>query len=168
MLKNFSTFNEHQKNSKPVETPAPKKESTKKEIKLIKESVEESKNVDFIGKVAKFPKNAQASKAYSFLENVKINKNKVWYILVEKQNNELQMLKYNVKAGVNLEKFIQDLKNFYLERFQNQPKLAKIIEKLEVSGEEKFVTIRNIPNVEIGDKKLISRLAEDLVTLLGK
>lgn len=125
-------------------------------------------DVDFIGKIAKFPKNAKASQAYAFLENIKINKNKTWYMVIEKQDNELQLIKYNVKAGVNLEKFTNDLKTFYLERFAGQPKLAQIIEKLQVVGEEKFVTIRNIPNVDLAGKKLISRLTEDLIQLLGK
>jgi len=95
MLKDFSNF----------------KDNAKKEAQ---DKATSEKNVDFIGKIAKFPKNAQASKAYNFLENVKINKNKTWYIVIEKQDNELQVLKYNVKAGVNLEKFSQDLKEYYL------------------------------------------------------
>lgn len=149
MLKDFSDFKSNEK-------------------KAALEKAASDKDVNFIGKIAKFPKDAQASKAYSFLENVKINKNKTWYILIEKQNNELQMIKYNVKAGVNLEKFFQDLKNYYLSTFTNQPKLSQIIENLKISGEDKFVTISNIPNVEIAGTKLISRLTEDLVTLLGK
>lgn len=140
----------------------------KNEKKEALDKVTTEKNVNFIGKIAKFPKDAQASKAYGFLENVKINKNKTWYILIEKQDNELQMIKYNVKAGVNLEKFFQDLKNYYLSTFNTQPKLSQIIENLKISGEDKFVTISNIPNVDIAGKKLISRLTEDLVTLLSK
>jgi len=149
MLKDFSNF----------------KDNAKKEAQ---DKATSEKNVDFIGKIAKFPKNAQASKAYNFLENVKINKNKTWYIVIEKQDNELQVLKYNVKAGVNLEKFSQDLKEYYLTTFTGQPKLSQIIEGLKISGEDKFVTIGNIPNVDLAGKKLITRLTEDLVTLLGK
>ena len=33
-----------------------------------------NENVDFTGKVAKFPKNTKASKAFNFLENVKVSK----------------------------------------------------------------------------------------------
>jgi hypothetical protein len=125
-------------------------------------------NVDFIGKVAHFPKDVKASHAYNFLENIRINKNKVWYLLVEKQNNELQMLKYNIKAGVKLSQFSYELKQFYLEKFKNQPKLYKIIESLEIFGEDKFVVIKNIPNVKISGKKLITRITEDLIKLLSK
>ena len=48
--------------------------------------------VDFTGKVAKFPRNVKASKAYNFLENVKVSKKSIWYIMVEKQDSELQMV----------------------------------------------------------------------------
>jgi hypothetical protein len=126
------------------------------------------RNVDLIGKIARFPNNVKASKAYSFLENIKINRNKIWYILVEKQDNELQMLKYNIRSGVDLSQFIVELKAFYLDKFAEQPKIHQIIEKLEIYGEDKFVVIKNIPRVELAGKKLISRLTEDLIKLLSK
>lgn len=154
-MQNFSEFNNEKKTNKVIE-------------EVIKENASLNDDVDFIGKIAKFPKNAKASKAYSFLEDVKINKNKTWYILIEQQNNELQMIKYNVKAGVNLEKFVTDLKEFYKVSFKDKPALLKIIEKLKIVGEDKFVTIKNIPDVDLGDKKLITRLTQDLITVLGK
>lgn len=137
-------------------------------IKSFSNSEPEKKNVDFIGKVARFPKDVKASKAYNFLENIRINRNKVWYILVEKQENELQMLKYNVRSGVNLAQFSVELKAFYLEKFQDQPRIKEIIEGLTVAGEDKFVVIQNIPDVELAGKKLITRLTEDLIKLLSK
>jgi len=141
------------------------------EEKKVRKKVAENnmdENVDFIGKVARFPKNVKASNAYNFLENVRINRNKIWYILVEKQDNELQMLRYNMRAGVKLGQFIYELKQFYLDKYSTQPQLKNIIESLEISGEEKFVTIRNIPKVEIAGKALITRLTEDLIKLLSK
>lgn len=155
-MQNFSNFNKEKETKKVVA----------KEIETTNENA--SDDVNFIGKIAKFPKNAKASKAYSFLEDVKINKNKTWYILIEQQNNELQMIKYNVKAGVNLEKFVTDLKEFYKVSFKDQPALLKVIERLKIVGEDKFVTIKNIPDVDLGDKKLITRLTQDLITVLGK
>lgn len=128
----------------------------------------QEQNINLIGKIAKFPKDVKASKAYSFLENIKINRNKIWYILVEKQDNELQMLKYNIRSGVDLSQFIVELKAFYLDKFADQPKISSIIEKLEIYGEDKFVVIKNIPKVELAGKKLISRLTEDLIKLLSK
>jgi len=49
-------------------------------------------NVEFIGKIAKLPKGVKASKAYNFLENVKVSKSSIWYLMIEKQDNELQMV----------------------------------------------------------------------------
>ncbi len=132
------------------------------------EEVNESK-VDFYGKVAKFPKKVKASKAYNFLENVKISKNSIWYILVEKQDNELQMVKYNNKKGFDMAKFVLELKTFYLTLYKDNVEMSKLIESIEVAGAEEFSSIRNIPNVEIEPgKKLISKITEDLIKLLSK
>ncbi len=65
-----------------------------------------SDKIQIIGKIARFPKNVKPSKAYAFMENVKIPKNKIWYILIQRQNDELSMVKYNRAAGVDLNKFI--------------------------------------------------------------
>lgn len=135
------------------------------------EKVEDLKEeVQFIGRVAKFPKKTKATKALNFLENVKISKNSIWYILIEKQDNELQMLKYNNKQGFDLSKFVLELKGFYIKKwYKEDPKLAKLVESIVVQGAEEFSTIRNIPNIEIEPgKKLISKMTEDLIKLLGK
>ena len=129
-----------------------------------------SENVEFIGKVAKFPKTTRASKALNFLENVKISKSSIWYLLVEKQDNELQMVKYNNKVGVDMDKFVLELKGFYIKKWsKSDQKLAKLIESIEVGGKKEFSVIRNIPNVEVeGGKKLITKITEDLIKLLSK
>lgn len=129
-----------------------------------------SESVEFIGKVAKFPKTTRASKALNFLENVKISKSSIWYLLVEKQDNELQMVKYNNKVGVDMDKFVLELKGFYIKKWsKSDPKLAKLIESIEVGGKKEFSVIRNIPNVEVeGGKKLITKITEDLIKLLSK
>ena len=129
----------------------------------------ESDKVNFYGKVAKFPKKTKASKAYNFLENVKISKNSIWYILIEKQDNELQMVKYNNKKGFDMAKFVLELKSFYIKEYSKNPKMTKLIESIEVGGAEEFSSIKNIPNVEISaGKKLISKITEDLIKLLSK
>jgi hypothetical protein len=133
------------------------------------DEIKEEKEVKLYGKVAKFPKKTKASKAYNFLENVKISKNSIWYILIEKQDNELQMVKYNNKKGFDMIKFVNELKSFYLKKYDGSPNMAKLIESIEVSGAEEFSAIKNIPNVEIeGGKKLISVITEDLIKLLSK
>jgi len=133
------------------------------------EEVDESKEVKFYGKVAKFPNKTKASKALNFLENVKIPKNSIWYILVEKQSNELQMLKYNNKQGVDMERFVLELKGFYLKKYAKDPKLTKLIENMNVKGAQEFSAIQNIPNIEVEDgKKMITKITEDLLKLLSK
>ena len=129
----------------------------------------ESDKVNFYGKVAKFPKKTKASKAYNFLENVKISKNSIWYILIEKQDNELQMVKYNNKKGFDMAKFVLELKTFYIKEYSKSPKMVKLIESIEIVGKEEFSAIKNIPNVEVEKgKKLISKITEDLIKLLSK
>jgi hypothetical protein len=129
-----------------------------------------NEDVKFYGKVAKFPKKTKASKALNFLENVKISKNSIWYLLIEKQDNELQMVKYNNRQGFDLHKFVLELKGFYIKEFaKKDPKIAKLIESIELKGAEEFSAIRNIPNIEIEPgKKLISKITEDLIKLLSK
>jgi len=95
--------------------------------------------------------------------------NSIWYILVEKQDNELQMVKYNNKKGFDMAKFVLELKTFYLTLYKDNVEMSKLIESIEVAGAEEFSSIRNIPNVEIEPgKKLISKITEDLIKLLSK
>ena len=124
-------------------------------------------NVDFTGKVAKFPKNTKASKAYNFLENVKVSKKSIWYIMVEK-DNELQMVKYNYKEGVDLNKFVNELKNYYISKFKTNKKICESISNINVDGNDKYSMVRNIPNVKLDDKLLITKITEDLIRLLSK
>jgi hypothetical protein len=133
------------------------------------EEVDENQRVKFYGKVAKFPNETKASKAFNFLENVKIPKNSIWYILVEKQSNELQMLKYNNKQGVDMERFVLELKGFYLKKYVRDPKMTALIENITVRGASEFSAIQNIPNVEVEKgKKMITKITEDLLKLLSK
>lgn len=119
-------------------------------------------DVSLYGKVARFPKNTKPSKAYNFLENIKVSKKKLWYILVEHQDDELQMIKYNNKLGFNLYEFVEMLKKHYEEN----ELLKEHIEHLEIDGNDKFSIIRNIPKVEIGGKKLVNIIMADLIRLL--
>lgn len=119
-------------------------------------------NVQFIGKVAKFPKNVKAKNAYTFLENIKISNKKLWYILIEKDQNGLQILKYNNTEGFDLYKFISELKVFY----SNNEVLSKYVENLQIIGEDKFSIIHNIPDVTINGVKFINIITNDLIKLL--
>lgn len=132
-----------------------------------KKDVKESK-VETIGKVAKFPKNTKASKAYNFLENVKISKKSIWYIMVEKMDNELQMVKYNYNEGVDLAKFVEELKTYYLKTFKENKAICEAVNKLTVDGNDKYSMVKNISAIDINGKKLITKITEDLIKLLSR
>lgn len=130
----------------------------------------ESKKIETYGKIFKFPKNTKAKNAYDFLENIKISKKKLWYFIIEKEyftnNNgeiqELQLVKYNNKKGVNCTDFINDLKEYY----KKDERLIPLIEQLKVDGKKDFSVIRNIPDVIIDGKKFITIITQDLIKLL--
>ena len=128
-------------------------------------------NVSMYGKIAKFPKNTKAKSAYNFLTNLKISSRKLWYFIIEKEivsvdgknkAQELQLIKYNNKNGINCDAFIEILKKEY----PNYTELGKYINNLIIDSEENFSVIRNIPDVEIGSKKLINIISEDIIRLL--
>lgn len=133
----------------------------------IEDESNESK-VETIGKVAKFPKNIKAANAYNFLENVKVSKKSIWYIMVEKQDNELQMVKYNYKEGVDLAKFVNELKTYYISKYSNNDSLCELIQTIKVDGNDKYSMIKNIPLVKVDGRKMISVITEDLIKLLSK
>jgi hypothetical protein len=147
----------------------------KKEVKSAKEQDEDElendgeiveSNVEHFGKLAKF-KNTKASKAYNFLESVKISKKSIWYIMVEK-DNELQMIKYNYKEGVDLNKFVNELKKYYIDKNKDNKLVCEAINNIYIDGNDKFSSIRNIPNIEMNNKKVITKITEDLIKLLSK
>lgn len=124
--------------------------------------------IEVNGLIAKFPKNVKAHDAYAFLEKVKIPKNKIWYIIVQKQDDELQMVKYNQVAGINLTSFVSELKNYYTNKYSNNNFIIEKINSLEVIGEDKFTIIKNISkDVIIDNKPLISIIMDDLTKLLS-
>ena len=131
------------------------------------EGLPKNEDVKTYGRVARFPKNVQASKAFNFLENVKVSKKSIWYIMVEKLDNELQMVKYNHKEGVDLNKFVNELKSYYITKYKD-PKVKKLIESIYVDGNDKYAMVKNIPLVEVEGKKLITKITEDLIKLLSK
>ena len=136
-------------------------------------NIQEDTNVEIYGKLARFPEGTKASKAFNWVYNLrdpKLSKKEIWYLMVEKQDNELQMIKYQQKQGVNLTRFIQDLKGYYMVKYKDSPSIAEKISNIKLSGDQdgNISSIANIPNILVdGDKKLIHKLMEDLVNLLG-
>lgn len=122
-----------------------------------------NEKVNFYGKVAKMPKNTKAKSALTFLENIKVSKKKLWYVLIEKDENELQCIKYNNKMGVNLKVFVEQLKEYH----KKDQQLYEHIQNLKIEGNQVFSIIKNIPDVEIKPgKKLITFLTDELIQLL--
>jgi hypothetical protein len=132
---------------------------------------EKNEKVETFGKVAKFPRNVKASKAYNFMENVKISKKSIWYLMVEKidiNGESLQLVKYNYNEGVDLNKFVNDLKGYYLNKYRDNKSICEAINKIEADGNDKYSMIKGISPIEIDGRKLITKITEDLIKLLSK
>jgi hypothetical protein len=134
----------------------------------VKEDEVTEKKVQTYGRVAKFPKSVKASNAFNFLENVKISKKSIWYIMVESQDNELQMVKYNHKEGVDLSKFVNELKSYYINKNKGNKAIYEAVSKIGVDGNDKYSKITNISKIKIDNKLLITKITEDLIKLLSK
>lgn len=119
------------------------------------------------GKVAKMPKGVLASKGFNFLESVKISKKSIWYIMVEK-DQELQLVKYNYKEGVDLNKFVTELKSYYINRYKDNKVVCEAVSKIAIDGNDKYSMIKNIPTIDIEGRKIITKITEDLIKLLSK
>jgi hypothetical protein len=87
--------------------------------------------------------------------------------MVEK-DNELQMVKYNVKEGVDLNKFVSDLKTYYVNKYKSSTKVCESINNIHVDGNDKYSMIRNIPALKLDNRLLITTITEDLIKLLSK
>lgn len=161
--------------SKKIEKPASRKniQPEEQDVDLPTDenefnSEESNEKVTTYGKVAKFPKNVKASKAYNFMENVKVSKKSIWYLMIEKDENQLQLVKYNYNEGVDLNKFVNDLKGYYVNKYKNNKAICEAVNKLSVDGNDKYSMVKGISPVEIDGKKLITKITEDLIKLLSK
>ncbi len=129
------------------------------------------------GKVVKLPKNTDVVK---FMENIKIPRNKHWYIITEKETdehgNQVHLVKYN-QEGIDSNSFVAQLKEFYVRNAKDDS-VKKIFEAIQIIGNDKFSIIRNIPDIDITDtvteneqkvevkKTLVSKITADLIRLL--
>jgi hypothetical protein len=161
--------------SKKIEKPMSRKNLMPKEqdVNLPSDGDEDDdktneSKVETFGKVAKFPKNVKASKAYNFMENVKISKKSIWYIMVESQDSELQLVKYNHKEGVDLNKFVNELKSYYINKNKGNKLICEAVSKIGVDGNDKYSKITNISKIKVDNKLLITKITEDLIRLLSK
>lgn len=172
--------------SKKIEKPAsreklmPKKQSDislpsddkdwydEKDLEVKEDSKKVEERVKTFGRVATFPRGVKASKAFNFLESVKTSKKNIWYILVEKMDSELQMVKYNNTAGVDVNKFINELKTFYIKQNKDNKLMCEALSKISVDGNSNLSRISNIPKIKFDNKLLITKITEDLINLLSK
>jgi hypothetical protein len=128
----------------------------------------ENNNVELRGKTAKFPKNTKAVKALQFLEHVKINPSKLWYIVIEDQDNQLKTVKYNRAKGVNLLEYTAELKTVYYHKYKGNVSITEALDKMVVEGEDDFSIIKNIPMIVLENgQTLISKISADLINLLA-
>lgn len=135
------------------------------------------KSAKLFGKVVKLPKNTDIVK---FMDNIKIPRNKHWYIVTEKEmdneGNQVHLVKYN-QEGVNANSFVAQLKEHYIKSTTDE-NLKKMFEGIRVVGNDKFSIIKDIPDIEIIDiivennkkvevkKNLVSKITSDLIKLL--
>lgn len=136
------------------------------------------------GKVATLPKDTNPDNFIKkletdnkFMENIKNPRNKLWYVLVEKQaidtdGSELHMVKYN-QEGVDANQFVAQIKEFYVNNTKDLD-MKKVFESIQVVGNEKFSIIKNVPDItltetvdgKIVQRKLLSKITSDLIRLL--
>lgn len=162
----INTLKDYQTN---IDNPEIKPDFSAKKTNTNTTNTNTNETVKTYGKVAKFPKDVKASKAYNFLENVKVSKKNIWYIMVEKQDDQLQMVKYNYDEGVDLVKFTNELKSYYKFKYRNNSKICEMIENIQIDGNDKYSWVKNIPNIKVeDDKKMITKITEDLIQLLSK
>lgn len=138
--------------------------------------MENKKTAKLYGKVARIPKDTNPDK---FMEKIKATPNKIWYVLTEKQDSELHLIKYN-QDGVDSNQFVEQLIQSYLQIIDNDKIKADettigLLKNITVRGNNNFSIIENIPNImvkqknnngEIVERKLVSKITEDLIKLL--
>lgn len=142
------------------------KKFIKKNINKKKDIVENNKeytidemfsNIEFFNKIAIFKHTIKANDALLFLESTKINKDKLWYFMMDRNENSVQVVKYNPNMGFDLNKFVSELVIYY----KKQPALIEHMCDIKVSGNKEFTVIENLTPVI---KNLIKI---DLVKLLS-
>jgi hypothetical protein len=78
------------------------------------------------------------------------------------------MVKYNRSKGVNLLEYTEQLKNYYIEKYKNEPVVLEMLNNIIVEGENDFSVIKNIPLILLENgQTLISKITTDLIKLLA-
>ena len=101
-------------------------------------------------------KNTKPSESFKKLTESKID---TLYVVAEQPENSVSIFKYNKKAEVNLSEFSEALINHY----RKNQSLNKILENVEIKGNELFSVISNLP-----DTKFVQIVIKDLIKLIKK
>lgn len=88
--------------------------------------------------------------------------------MVESQSDELQMVKYNHKEGVDLNQFVNELKSYYITKNRGNKAICEAVAKIGVDGNDKYSKVTNISKIKVDGKLLITKITEDLIKLLSK
>ena len=172
----FSEFiNENNKSVQPKTDNIPVQKIAKNNPPVIKEpEIDKTGNVktpktpeikeqfNFDGKIVEMPSKIKPSVSIVILENNKISKDKLHYIISKQTNDTLVVLKYNEKAEIKLTEFVNTLITFY----SKNENLKNLFDKIVVEGNDSFSIMKNIPNVNLGEKSLMETLSENLIKLL--
>ena len=88
--------------------------------------------------------------------------------MVESQSDELQMVKYNHKEGVDLNQFVNELKSYYITKNKGNRAICEAGANSGVDGNDKYSKVTNISKIKVDGKLLITKITEDLIKLLSK
>jgi hypothetical protein len=138
--------------SKPSFKPIEKKTQNHKMVK-------ETKEFSLVGKVANFPKNSKPSESFKKLNENSVSVENVKFIVSKQGETSLCVFKYNRDNKINLKEFSKSLN----EHYKKNPKLSKLLETVEIEGNETFSIIKNLP-----DEKFTDLVCNDLIKLLSK
>ena len=121
-----------------------------------------TKDVEFDGKVATCKNGTKLSETLKFLYDKNIDKNKLLYVMTEQSNNSIAMVKYNRDTKINITEFSKTLINFYMKN----EKMSKVLSSIIVEGDNNTVIIKDIPDINIGDKTFKDIIKGDLLKLV--
>jgi len=181
MLKKFTDFTTEKKkevvSTTQTQVQKPKVIEPKAKIPKVKipkgdlpsvDEVETPKNesikpkFDFNGKIVSMPSNIKPSVSIVMLENNKISKDKLHYIISSQTKDSLVVLKYNKKAEIKLTEFTNTLIDYY----KLNETVKNIFDEIVVEGTKDYTIIKNIPDLLMGGEKLINVLNKNIIKLL--
>lgn len=118
------------------------------------------KDIVFFNKIAIFEKSVMAKDAYNILESLKVDKNKLWYFMMDRNDNSIQIVKYNYEQGFHLLNLVSEL----FKKYDTVPQLKESLtsQNIKFSGGKEFVVISNL------NENLKNLIKIDITKLLSK